>query len=89
MSENNCGLAHIGNFVAIAGTLVSIYGSWVNSIDLNHNLAICVWGVSNPLLALWAFGYVKKWWNGGLSGWALVVMYVYYIITNMWALMHI
>ena len=89
MSEKHYGRETVGMFVVLAGTAVSILGSWANSIWLDHNAAIIIWGVSNPLMAIWAFGYAKRWWNGGVSGWSLVVMYGYYIITNMWALAHI
>jgi hypothetical protein len=89
MLKNIFGLHNIGSAVAVAGTAVSILGSWANSIWLDHNLAIIIWAVSNPLMALWSIGYAKKWWDGGISGWSLVIMYIYYIITNAWALMQI
>jgi hypothetical protein len=79
----------IGSAIAITATAISIYGSWLNSIALDHTMAMWVWQASNPLFMIWSFGFVKKWWDGGLSGVALCILYTYYTITNTWGLMHI
>jgi hypothetical protein len=89
MSEEVYRHERIGTSICLVGTAVSIVGSWVNSINLDHNLAIYVWAISNPLLMAWAYGFTKRWWNGGVSGMSLVVMYGYYIVTNIWAMIQI
>jgi hypothetical protein len=89
MSEKIFGHDRIGSAIAITATAISIYGSWVNSIALDHTAAMCIWQASNPLFLIWSIGFIKKWWDGGLSGWALAILYAYYTVTNAWGLLHV
>jgi hypothetical protein len=80
MNEKN-----IGSILSIVGSAIGIIGTLVNSIWLNHNLAILVWMISNPILLVWAIGGHKKWWDGGLSYLALVIMYVVFTVSGVYA----
>ena len=75
----------LGSILSIVGSAIGIIGTLINSIWLNHNLAILVWMISNPILLLWAFGGHKKWWNGGLSYMALVIMYIVFTVSGVYA----
>ena len=76
---------NIGSTISIVGSTIGTIGALVNSLWLNHNLAILIWMISNPILLIWAIGGHKKWWDGGLSYAALIVMYVAYTISGIYA----
>jgi hypothetical protein len=76
---------NIGSILSIVGSAIGIIGTLVNSIWLNHNLAILVWMISNPILLVWAIGGHNKWWEGGLSYMALVIMYVVFTVSGVYA----
>ena len=75
----------IGSILSIVGSAIGIIGTLINSLWLNHNLAILVWMISNPLLLVWAVGGHNKWWDGGLSYMALIVMYVVFTVSGIYA----
>jgi hypothetical protein len=76
----------IGSVLSIVGSAIGIIGTLVNSLWLHHNLAILVWMISNPILLLWAIGGHKKWWDGGLSYMALVIMYLVFTVSGIYAI---
>ena len=76
----------IGYILSIFGAVVGILGSLINYLLLDHNTAIIVWMFSNPVLALWAHGAEKGWWNGGLSYTMLKYMYLTYTIAGFYAI---
>ncbi len=76
----------IGFILSIVGSAIGIIGTLVNSLWLHHNLAILVWMISNPILLLWAIGGHKKWWDGGLSYMALVIMYLVFTVSGIYAI---
>jgi hypothetical protein len=76
----------IGTSLAVAGSTISVLGTLANNIWLNHNLAMGIWMISNPILLGWAYGNYKKWWNGGLSFEAVGCMYAIFTITNFYGL---
>ena len=78
--------AVVGSALAIAGSLVSLYGACVNNLYHEHRKAMKIWAVSNLLLLLWAIGYTAGWWDGAIAGVALIVLYLVYSITNFWGL---
>lgn len=75
----------IGSTISIVGSTISIIGTLVNSMWLNHNLAILIWMISNPLLLIWAIGGHNKWWEGGLSYVALSAMYITFTVSGIYA----
>ena len=81
MNEKN-----IGSILSIVGSAIGIVGTLVNSIWLNHNFAILVWMISNPILLIWAIGGHNKWWDGGLSYAALVIMYLVFTVSGVYAI---
>ena len=76
---------NVGSILSIVGSAIGIIGTLINSLWLDHNLAILVWMISNPLLLVWAVGGHNKWWEGGLSYAALVIMYVVFTVSGVYA----
>ena len=76
----------IGTLLAVAGSAVSIAGACINNLWHRHRLAMQLWMLSNLLLLAWAVGYDFGWWDGGLSGKALVAMYAVFSVTNLYGL---
>lgn len=77
---------YLGPVLAITGSILSIAGTLVNNLYLEHRWAMKVWAISNPLLSIWALGVIFGLWNGGLSMIALLAMYVIFTITNYYGL---
>ncbi len=79
-------LENLGIGIAALGTAISCLGVIANNISLDHILAMQLWALSNPLLLIWAIGNYRRWWDGGLSALALIVMYGIFSITNLYGL---
>jgi len=79
-------LNKIGRPLIIIGSIIGTTGAIVNTLLLDHNLAILIWGVSNPALMIWALGAWKGKWNDGLSYRALAIMYGVFTVTGFWAI---
>lgn len=77
----------IGTTISAVGAAVSVCGVIANNILLDHIVAMQVWVLSNLLLMVWAYGFYKKWWDGGLSGAALCLMYAFMLVSGVWGLM--
>ena len=77
----------IGADLAVLGTIVSSCGVVANNIYLDHILAMQIWVISIIILCLWAFGLYKRWWDGGVSGAALCLMYAFMLVSGVWGLM--
>jgi hypothetical protein len=45
-----------------------------------------VWLFSNPIMLAWAIGYDRKYWDGGLTGKALISLYLLLTIFNAYGL---
>jgi hypothetical protein len=80
--EKQIQINHIGYLIAIVGAALSIIGTLVNNLWLDHTLAMWIWLFSNPILLMWAIGNRRGLWDGGLSIDALIVMYFVFTITN-------
>lgn len=75
-----------GSYLSIISAIIGIIGSLINTIFFNHNAAILIWMVSNPMLVIWAYGGDRGWWNGsGLSYRALFIMYLVYTMSGVYA----
>lgn len=79
-------LTLIGASLAVLGSLLSVVGTLVNNLQHRHVTAMRLWAWSNPMLAIWAIGYIAGIWNGGVSVGALLVMYSIFTVTNWWGL---
>ena len=79
----------IGLDIAVLGGIISCVGVVWNNIFLDHVTAMQIWAVSNVVLLVWSYGLWKKWWDGGLSGLVLCLMYLFYTVTNIWGLYHV
>lgn len=75
-----------GIFLVVAGSGLSILGTLLNNVYLNHRAAMLIWMLSNPLLLIWAVGYGLGLWDGGLSAAALAMMYGFFTVTNWYGL---
>ena len=76
----------IGALLAIVGTTLSICGTIINNLYLDHHLAMMIWMPSNLILLSWAIGHGRRYWDGGVSIDALVVMYAVFSLTNAYGL---
>lgn len=72
--------------LAIAGSMISIYGTCKNNLWHDHHGAMVVWMYSNIILLVWAAGNCLGYWDGGLSAGALAIMYAVFSITNLYGL---
>ena len=72
----------IGSMLAIIGTVFSILGALDNNLFHHHRRAMILWSISNPILFIWAIGFLIGWWDGGLSISFLAAMYLLYIFSN-------
>lgn len=75
-------LNDIGAAIAIIGSVISISGTLTNNLWHKHRLAMWIWMPSNIILLVWAIGNSIGWWDGGLSGVALAIMYSIFTISN-------
>jgi len=78
---------NIGLDLAVLGSTISCVGVVANNILLDHLLAMQIWMFSNPILLVWAYGLHKHWWDDGLSGLAISVMYLIFTVSNLYGLM--
>jgi hypothetical protein len=76
---------YLGLLCVNGGSILNSAGAIVNCLG-DHNSAYLLWMIGNPLLLLWAIGYVKSWWNGNLSMKALIEMYAIFIAGNIYAI---
>lgn len=76
----------LGSVFALVGSAVSILGALLNNLFLEHKYAMQLWMFSNILLLVWATGFYLGYWNGGLSGFFLMVMYFVFAISNAYGL---
>jgi len=73
---------YFGAILAIAGTIFSIVGAYVNNIWIDPLLARQLWMISNPILLVWAIGLWKNWWKDVLGIKCVVGLYVFFTVTN-------
>lgn len=66
----------IGTLLAIAGGLLTIYGTRTNCVHHDYRRAMQIWRGSNLVLVVWAFGNLMKWWDGALAISAVMGMYL-------------
>jgi hypothetical protein len=76
----------IGSVLAVSGAALTIIGTLVNSIWLDHIAAMGIWLFSNPIMLAWAIGYDREYWDGGLTGKALITLYLVLTILNAYGL---
>ena len=79
-------MGYIGGALLIVGSAISLYGAYFNNMVLDHTAALHVWSISNIVLLTWSIGLWRKWWDGGLPALAMCVTYVYYTVTNLYAI---
>ena len=77
---------NLGADIAVIGSIISGIGVVANNVFLDHILAMQIWVVSNALLLLWSYGLYKNWWNGGISGLALCLMYLLMLVSGVYGL---
>lgn len=72
----------LGLPVAILGTVISLYGIYLNNQKHDHTGAMLVWFWSNPILTIYFIGQTLSWWNGGLSSAAMAFLYGVFTVSN-------
>jgi len=75
-------VASIGQFLVVAGGIITSVACIYNNIFLDHIFAMKIWRISNIPMFCWAVGFWRKWWKDGLAARALVIMYFVFIATN-------
>jgi hypothetical protein len=76
----------IGSVLAVSGAFLTIVGTIANSFWLDHVAAMGIWMFSNPIMLAWAIGYDRKYWDGGLTGKALISLYLLLTVFNAYGL---
>jgi len=80
IKNNSFGLLFVNG-----GSILNSVGAIINCLG-DHNGAYILWMIGNPLLLMWAVGYIRHWWNGTVSVNALAAMYAIFIIGNVYAM---
>ena len=82
-------LSNTGLYLVILGSAISCCGVLWNNIYLDHLGAMLWWRWSNILFAVFFFGRLRKWWEGGLSDAVMCGLYMFMAATNEWGLGHV
>ena len=77
----------VGIVFAFSGAIISLLGVYANNIMLAHDTAIRIWAISNPLILAWAIGFTCGWWVDGITGLAMVAIYLVFTVTGIHALL--
>jgi hypothetical protein len=72
----------IGFIIALAASIVALYGVWLFNQRKDYTGARVVWGISNPMFALYFFGRIVGFWDGGLGDVAMCTYSVLMAISN-------
>ena len=72
----------IGLLIATTASIIALYGVWLFNQRGDYTGARCVWMVSNPMFALYFFGRVFLWWDGGLGDAAMFVYSALMALSN-------
>ena len=75
-----------GTCCAVFGAGISIIGNLVNTLQGKHYDSIFIWTFSSAMVAIWAFGFLMKWWNGGIGVAAIMGMNVVFWISNLYGI---
>jgi len=76
----------LGSLLAIIGSVMACYGVWVFNVRKDPATANLIWSASNPLLFVWAIGYIMQLWDGVMPIVVLAAMYGYYTAASWWGL---
>jgi hypothetical protein len=71
-----------GFLLALLGTLISLYGMYLNNQQHDHHGAMMMWFYSNPILMIFFIGQSLSWWNGGLSSAVMAGLYAVFTVSN-------
>lgn len=74
----------LGLLLATLGSILACYGVWVFNVRKDPQTANAIWCFSNPMLCVWAIGYLEQLWDGLLPMTALALMYGYYTAASWW-----
>jgi len=78
--------SNLGTTLSCMGSFLNSIGAIINAIGY-HNEAFIIWFFGNPMLMVWAYGYWKGYWNGGLSALYIIVMHGIFMIFNVYAIL--
>jgi len=73
-----------GFIIAIAASVIALYGVWLFNQRKDYTGARTVWMFSNIAFTIYFLGRVMLWWNGGLGDAAMAVYFGSMTISNLW-----
>jgi len=76
----------LGFLIAIAASIVALYGVWLFNQRRDYTGARCVWMFSNVAFTVYFAGRVLHWWNGGLGDVAMLVYFAAMTASNLWGM---
>jgi hypothetical protein len=82
-------IEYIGTACAVLGSTLACYGVWVFNVKKDPATANILWAFSNPILFVWAVGYIAQAWDGLMPITVLAGMYGYYTVASWWGLSHV
>ena len=81
-------MTDIGFILAIAASIVALYGVWLFNQRRDYTGARTVWMFSNVAFTAYFAGRVLLWWNGGLGDVAMLGYFAAMTASNLWGLFH-
>lgn len=76
----------IGFLIAIAASVVALYGVWLFNQRQDYTGARTVWMFSNVAFTIYFLGRVLHWWNGGLGDVAMLGYFGAMTASNLWGM---
>ena len=81
-------MTDFGFILAIAASIVALYGVWLFNQRRDYTGARTVWMFSNVAFTAYFAGRVLLWWNGGLGDVAMLVYFAAMTASNLWGMFH-
>lgn len=79
-------LQELGTILAVGGASLTVIGTLINNLQNKHWRAKKIWGISNPLLLIWAAGFILGLWTSNLAMLFVAGMYLAFTVTNWYSL---
>ncbi len=76
----------IGFLIAIAASVVALYGVWLFNQRRDYTGARCTWMYSNVMFTVYFAGRVMSWWDGGIGDVAMFLYFLAMTVSNVWGL---
>jgi hypothetical protein len=79
-------MTDLGFLIAIAASIVALYGVWLFNQRRDYTGARCVWMFSNVAFTVYFVGRVLQLWNGSLGDVAMLVYFAAMTASNLWGM---